>query len=222
MVTTYWILRRVLREVFRCGIAVRRTMTRRMAVVVGVVALRGLAPGQGSRGKGLVGAAVGQVAMLVAVLAAGAARSHGVVAGAGPKPGRVGQAADRPVQGRPQPPCTGRSSRQSVPGPRPASAFRPLPGPLSSCLGHFPRPANSRKIFLCTPLSIQYWIRGPENLWKKLPAGSRVGSSQPCHLTLKNFLPPISSCPKTSSRMNSSGAPQGPPESFCDKKAVWG
>ena len=47
--------------------------------------------------------------------AAVAAMSQGVEEGAGPEPGRVGQAADRPVQGRPQPPCTGRSARPSVP-----------------------------------------------------------------------------------------------------------
>ena len=83
MVTMYWVLRRVLRKVFRWGIAVRGTMTKRMAVVVGVVALRGLAPGQGSWGRGLgsglgwVGAVAGEVPVLVAAVAAAAATGLG-------------------------------------------------------------------------------------------------------------------------------------------------
>ena len=52
IVTMYWVLRRVLREVFRWGTAVRWTMTKRVAVAVGVVVGLGCGLGRGAWGRG--------------------------------------------------------------------------------------------------------------------------------------------------------------------------
>ena len=80
-------------------------------------------------------------------------------------------------------------SGRASPGPCPGWSHLDRPPPASDL---HPRPANYQKMSIRTPLSIPYYIRGLENLWKKLLAGSRVGSSQPSHLTLKNIFPSFS------------------------------
>lgn len=110
----------------------------------------------------------------------------------------------------------------SRPGAQHSLACLASPCPVLGPYSGSPLPSNSLNTFMWTPFFKPYSIRGPENLWKKFPAGSKVGSSYPSHFTLKSTLPPPPRAPKSFLKYIRPGPLQGPWTSVCGRTTLWG